>query len=289
MICLSGSSRDAVVTDLGAAAAAATQDTEGLRLGALGFQLDAELATAIFTFCEACPKGHSLALRLAHNDLSSGTSQEHRIFELRKERDLLETEKTWHEKKKQDSGKEKDFAVAASKKREATAGIEHCTTRIAEIDEEMGTLEEHLRFFPWYVFVSRWESRMTNNIMLLDLSDCCLHATALKDLTNALLTLEQRAVGEKVRRLILDGNDIGDIGMAALTSYLRLTDSLEALHLRNVGITDRGLSELVAGLVKNRSLKLLDLRSNGLCDMEMGQAVLTGVKHFNKTVEIWFP
>lgn len=289
MLCITGTSRDTVVAELGSATAKVTQETAGLSFDSLSFQLDAELANAIFDFCEGCPKGCGLTLNFSHNDLSSGTDQEKRIFELRNERTVLEAEKTFHEKKKTDSAKEKDFAVAASKKREAIAGIEACTGRIAEIDEEMGTLEEHLRWMPWYVFISRWESRMTNTIMHLDLRDCCLHSTAVKDLTNTLLTLEQRTIGERVRRLSLDGNDLGDIGMAPLTSYLRLTDSLEALHLRNVGITDRGLSELVAGLVKNKSLRLLDLRSNGLCEIEIGQAVLTGVKHFNKNVEIWFP
>merc|ERR1719399_2746767 len=103
---------------------------------------------------------------------------------------------------------------------------------------------------PWWLLCMRWEAVAMNNIVRLDLRDCCLHGTALKQLVSTLLELENRGDGVRVKHLHLDGNNLGDLGMAPLTEYLRLTNHLEALHVRNVGISEQGLSELIAGLVK---------------------------------------
>lgn len=283
MLRVAGPSRDDVLTELKSTGGVAG----GLSLAALRDKLDADLAMAIFNFCDSCFEG--ITLDLSHQDLSSGTESEDRIFKLRAEKVILESTKKKEEQKKLDSSKEKDFAVAASKKRDAVAEIERCTTRLAEIAEQMGILEEHMKQMPWWVLCMRWEAVSMNTITHLDLSDCCLHSTAVKQLVGTLLELEQRGDGAKVTQLKLDGNNLGDLGMAPLTELLRLTKDLEALHVRNVGITDQGLSELIAGLVKNKTLLLLDIRSNGLCSPEVGLMALSGVKHFNKKVEIWFP
>lgn len=283
MLRVSGSIRDDVVSELRNAEGSAT----GLSLSALRDRVDTDLAKAIFTFCEGCFEG--ISLDLSHQDLSSGTDREQQIWQLRAETVILEKEKTVNEKKKKDSGSEKDFAVAASKKREAVAEIERCTRRLAEIADMMGVLEGQVKEMPWWLLCLRWEACSVNTISRLDLSDCCLHATAIKQLASTLLELEQRGDGTKVTELTLDGNNLGDIGMAPLTELLRLTTHLEALRVRNVGITESGLSELVAGLVTNKSLLLLDVRSNGLCSQDVGIMALSGVKHFNKKVEIWFP
>lgn len=283
MLRVAGPGRDDVLTELRSTGGVAG----GLSLASLCDRIDADLAMGIFNFCDSCFEG--ITLDLSHQDLSSGTEREDKIFKLRGEKVILESTKKKEEQKKFDSSKEKDFAVAAAKKREATAEIERCTTRLAEIAEEMGILEGHMKEMPWWVLCMRWEAVSMNTITHLDLSDCCLHSTSVKQLVGTLLDLEQRGDGAKVTQLKLDGNNLGDIGMAPLTEFLRLTKHLEALHVRNVGITDQGLSELIAGLVKNKTLLLLDIRSNGLCSPEVGLMALSGVKHFNKTVEIWFP
>lgn len=283
MLRVAGPSRDDVLAEL----RGADGSGDGLSLAALHDKLDVDLAMAIFNYCDSCFQG--ITLDLSHQDLSSGTDRELRIFQLRGEKVILDDTKTKEEQKKRDSSKEKDFAVAASKKRDAQAEIDRCTTRLAEIAEEMGILEGHMKEMPWWFLCMRWEAVSMNTIKHLDLSDCCLHSTSVKQLVGTILDLEHRGDGAKVTQLKLDGNNLGDIGMAPLTEFLRLTSHLEALHVRNVGITEQGLSELVAGLVKNQTLLLLDVRSNGLCSPDVGLMALSGVKHFNKKVEIWFP
>merc|ERR1712151_874610 len=105
-------------------------------------------------------------------------------------------------------------------------------------------------------------------------------------LVRVLLELEQRADGEKVSRLVLDGNDLGDMGMGPVAQLLRLSGALEALFLRNVGLTDQGISQVLSSLVANKLPRLLDLRSNGLCSPEVSQAAMVGVRRFNTTTEV---
>merc|ERR1719321_2546653 len=107
-------------------------------------------------------------------------------------------------------------------------------------------------------------------------------------LTQVLLELEQRGDGQRVSCLVLDGNDLGDCAMGKLATYVKLSSSLEALRLRNVGITDQGFSEIAAGTVTNRSVRLLDLRNNGLCTRNVCKEVLTGIHRFNPKVEILY-
>jgi len=257
----------------------------GVDLSMLQGELDPELAEHILNFCGRLPKG-DVALRLAHNDLGSGTDCEQRIFDLTAERKVREMERAFYVKKKADSSTQKDFASAAQMRRKGEEGIAEADARLKAIDDELNELELRKIETPWYALFSKLEARPLNGVRHLDLSNCGLHATGLVLLSEALLELEHRAEGEKISWLSLDGNDLGDIGMGAIASFIRMTGAIEAIQLRNVGITARGVSELVAGLVTNKSLSLLDLRSNGLCSLEAAEAAVTGVRRFNHRAEI---
>jgi len=281
MLRLPRASREELLKRLGSREAS---PFHGLALPLLRCPLDGDLASGVLEFCGALAPGASLCL--AHNDLGSGTECEQRIFELKAERERRESEKAFHQKKKSDSSKEKDFAKSAQMRREALAGIEAAEARLASIDEDLGDLEQRKANIPWYFLFSQLESQSLNTIRHLDLSNCGLHATGLVMLTNVLLELEHRAQGEQVTRLALDGNDVGDIGMTSVSSLVRLSSALEAVQLRNVGITDVGVSQVLSSLVANKTLALLDLRANGLCSLEVSKAALVGVRRFNPRVEV---
>lgn len=255
-----------------------------LDLSLLSCNVDMELADALFEFCKALPVG--VALRLAHNDLGSGTECEQHMFDLKAEREMRESEKAYHEQKKRDSSKEKEFSVSAGMRRRAEEGINVAKERLAAIDEELAELENQKMDAPWYALFSRFQAQEQNVVQHFDLSNCGLHATGLELLTNAILDIENRADCENISHLVLDGNDLGDIGMTSLATLLRLSSDMEVLQLRNVGITEQGVSKIISGLVTNKSLKLLDLRSNGLCSLEVGKAIVTGVRRFNNMVEV---
>lgn len=259
----------------------------GIDMSLLSGRLDAELADALVTCCGALSDG--ARLRLAHHDLSSGTDAEQRHFDLGAERKVRVAEKSAEESKRSLSSKEKDFAVAAAKKRKAQEALDRIAERTSEIDQQLGELEAIRVSAPWHILFHRMQTAPLNRLGHLDFSDCCLHATGISQLANLMLELEARADGTKIKRLNLDGNDLGDIGMAPLALLLRLTVKLEALQLQNVGITDVGLSELLAGLVTNGSLLLLDVRRNGLCTAEAGGAAIAGVGRFNPRVQVLFP
>eukprot|EP00416_Gambierdiscus_australes_P042304 CAMPEP_0171098654 /NCGR_PEP_ID=MMETSP0766_2-20121228/48974_1 /TAXON_ID=439317 /ORGANISM="Gambierdiscus australes, Strain CAWD 149" /LENGTH=299 /DNA_ID=CAMNT_0011558051 /DNA_START=33 /DNA_END=932 /DNA_ORIENTATION=+ len=258
-----------------------------LQLPRLRCRVDAELVEVIVSFCAALPSG-GVALSLAHNDLGSGTDCEQRLFDLKLEREQREAEKAYHQKKKSDSSKEKDFSVSAQMRRKAQEGIDAAIARLAAIDEELGNLETRKVETPWFLLLSRLEAqqRPPNALALLDLSNCGLHATGLTRLTEVLLELEQRAEGQRVSYLALDGNDLGDAGMGPLAMLVRLSAALQVLQLRNAGITDQGVSRVLSGLVKNRSLALLDLRNNGLCMPGVSEAAVAGMQRFNPKVEV---
>jgi len=120
----------------------------------------------------------------------------------------------------------------------------------------------------------------------LDLANCGLHATGLKLLVHAVMEVEQRADGEKITEIVLDGNDLGDRSTAAIAGLMKLTSAVQGLQLRNVGITDAGVSQVLSGLVANKSLRLLDLRDNGLASVEVCRAALGGVRRFNGAAEV---
>ena len=90
-------------------------------------------------------------------------------------------------------------------------------------------------------------------------------------LVQSILEIEGRG-GQQLRWVALDGNNLGDQGMGFFAGLLRISNAIEALQLRNVGVTARGFSEVVAGLVGNQSLALLDLRCNGLCPTDAAKA-----------------
>lgn len=257
----------------------------GVEMSMLDDSLDAVLVNALLDFCAAVPEG-SACLSITHSDLGSGTECEQRLLELIAERAVRENEKVWAEKTKRDSSKEKDFSVAAAKRRKGQEGIDSAEERLTAIDSELADLEKQKMKTPWYLLFSQLQARHVNAVRELDLSNCGLHATGLAYLTQIMLELENRAEGVKVSQLVLDGNDLTDAGMGVLASFLRLTRSLEVLQLRNVGITEQGVSELVAGLVTNRSLRLLDVRSNGLCEMNAAKSAVSGVQRFNSAVRI---
>jgi len=260
----------------------------GLDASLLSCAVDTELADKLLDFCAALPQsaGSGSYLQLAHNDLGSGTDCEQRIFDRLVEREAREKEKTYHEKAKKEAANSKDFSVSAAKKRAAEEGINTAVARLADIDEELKELNQKKEKTPWYSLFSQLEVRDRNGVSCLDLSDCGLHATGLVMLTNVLLELEQRTDDNSVSELVLDGNDVGDIGMSAIASMLRLASNLKALRLRNMGLTERGVSQVLAGLVSNKTLALLDLRCNGLAAPEVSRAAVAGVRRFNGAVEI---
>jgi len=278
---LSGATREQVLCQLEHREAPCLQR---LDLSALNCVLDGGLSESLLSFCGVCPAG--VQLRLAHNDLGSGTDCEQRIFDLKAEREMRESEKAYHQKKKSDSSKEKDFAASAQMRRKAEEGINVTAARLASIDEELEGLERRKAEVPWCQLFSRVEAQSLNTIRCLDLANCGLHATGLVMLTNVMMELENRADGASVSHLVLDGNDLGDIGMGSIATLLRLSKALEVLQVRNVGITDQGVSQVLSGLVSNKSLALLDLRANGLCSPEVGKAAVAGMRRFNRGVEV---
>jgi hypothetical protein len=210
----------------------------GLDISLLDDDFDAEIAESVVALCgELAPGG--AALRLAHNDLGSGSDCEQRIFDLKGEREMRENEKAFHEKKKKESSAVKDFAVSAQMRRAGEEGIAVAVARISAIDAELAELELKKDGTPWCVLFSQLEAQPVNRLRVLDLGDCGLHATGLALLVSCLLELEHRAEGEKVSRLILDGNDLGDMSMGPIASLLRLSAVMETIWLRNVGITRR--------------------------------------------------
>lgn len=257
----------------------------GVDLSLFRGNIDEEFIQSLLTFCETLPTGGS-SLCMSHIDLGSGTNCEQRIYELVSEKKLRESEQKFHEKKKLDSSKQKEFAAAAQMKRKAQEGIDVTVARLAEINEELAGLEQKKMLTSWYTLFIGLEAFSMNTVRHLDLSDCGLHATGLVLLTNVLLELDNRADGEKITWLALDGNDLGDQSMGCLASFLRLSKVLQALQVRNVGVTEIGVSEAVAGLVGNKTLALLDLRANNLCNSETANAAVKGVQHFNHTAQI---
>lgn len=261
----------------------------GLEASLLSCPVDAELADKLLDLCAALPRsddGSGSCLQLAHNDLGSGTECEQRIFDVLVEREAREKEKVYYEKLKKESHNSKDFSVSAQKRRAGEEGIAKATAQLAELDKELKELNHKKEQTPWYALFSQLETRERNGVGCLDLSDCGLHATGLVMLSNVLLELEQRADDVSVSELVLDGNDVGDGGMTAVSSLLRLTSSLKALRLRNTGLTERGVSQVLSGLVGNKSLALVDLRNNGLAVPEVARAAVQGVRRFNAAVEI---
>jgi len=257
----------------------------GVSVSMLSDDLDADLACGLLDFCSAVPQGGA-CLSVTHTDLGSGTDCEQRLFELTAERLIREREKVWAEKLKRDSSKEKDFAAAAGKRRQGQEGIDSSVERLATIDADLAALEQQKMQTQWYALFCRMQASNFNSVRELNLSNCGLHATGLGFLTGILLDLENRAEGAKVTWLILDGNELADTGMGVLASFLRLSKNIEALQVRNVGITEQGVSELVAGLVTNRSLRLLDVRANGLANVDAASSAIKGVQRFNTTVQI---
>merc|ERR1712060_2125 len=179
-----------------------------------------------------------VSLRLAHTELGSGTDCEQRLFDAKAERVQRENEEKFHRKAKSDSSKEKDFSVSAQKRKAAEEGIEIAVDRLVAIDKDLAELDKKKNDFAWYTLFTQMECQNRNMITSLDLSNCGLHATGLTLLTHAMLELEQRGDGERISELALDGNDLGDIGMSAVATLLRMSSNIEVLRLRNVGATE---------------------------------------------------
>ncbi|CAK9063140.1 unnamed protein product [Durusdinium trenchii] len=226
------------------------------------------------------------SLSFSHMDLGTGTDCEELIFQLKAERELRNTEKAIHVKKKSESAKAKDFAVSAQMRREANAGIESAEQRLSDIDTQLQGLEEQQKRSSWFLLFSLMQAQPVNRISRLDLGNCGLHATGLDMLQKVLLDLEHRGDGLAVEELVLDGNDFGDAGTVAIASLLRLSSKLRVLRLRNVGITDGGFSQMISAMVSNKSLVLLDLRGNGLCSLENSKIALQGLRRFNTVAEV---
>lgn len=257
----------------------------GLDVSLLRCDFDTEIAESVIALCGALAPGGA-ALRLAHNDIGSGSDCEQRIFDLKAERESRETEKAFYVKKKKDSSAAKDFSVSAQMRRAGEEGIAVALEQLARIDEQLAELELKKEATPWCVLFSKLEAQAVNRLSIIDLGDCGLHATGLGHLVSCLLELEHRGDGEKVSRLVLDGNDLGDKSMSHIAALLRFSGAIEALWLRNVGITETGISQVLSGLVSNKSLVLLDLRDNGLALPDVSKAALGGVRRFNQVAEV---
>eukprot|EP00928_Gymnodinium_smaydae_P048781 TRINITY_DN32657_c0_g1_i1.p2 TRINITY_DN32657_c0_g1~~TRINITY_DN32657_c0_g1_i1.p2 ORF type:complete len:312 (-),score=89.65 TRINITY_DN32657_c0_g1_i1:115-1050(-) len=264
----------------------------GLDASRLSFALSDDFVRRALDFCDAVAIARrkssegGACLRLAHNELGSGTELEQRTFELRAERELREKEKAFFQQKKRESSKQKDFASSAKMRREGEEGTAVAESRLDAIDEELAQLERRRETVPWSILCKCMQTRTRNFVSKLDLTNCGLHATALVSLTQIMLDLEHRADGVPVSWLILDGNDLGDIASVALAAFVRLSGAASALSLRNIGFTDQGLSEVAASLVTNKKLALLDLRNNGLCSDKVVSEVITGIRRFNSFTEI---
>ncbi|OLP96879.1 DEAD-box ATP-dependent RNA helicase 14 [Symbiodinium microadriaticum] len=256
----------------------------GLDLSLLEGEVDEDVVQQSLQFTRL--SGKKANLRLAHVDLGSGTDAEQRMFDLRAERELRSTERAVHVGKKSESAKQKDFAVSAQMRRDATAGIEAADQRLAEIDAELQELETLQSSFSWFQLFSQLQAQSVNYVGHLDLSNCGLHATAIELLQKVLLDLEHRGDGYAVEELVLDSNDLGDASTVALASLIRLSSRIQVLRLRNIGITDGGFSQLISAIVGNKSLCLLDLRGNGLCTLENSKVVVQGLRRFNQLVQI---
>ena len=97
------------------------------------------------------------------------------------------------------------------------------------------------------------------------MKNCCLTVPAVRKLGEAILHFENltqqpsqgsdEAPVRPLRRLYLDGNNLGDDGGAVISEWLRNAKFLDELSLRNVGFTDEGVSAIVAALVSNTTLK----------------------------------
>lgn len=263
------------------------QFTGGVDLSLLKGSIDDDLMKCLLRFCGSLRHNdNGSQLRLANNDIGSGTDCEQGIFDTKFEAAGRQRELKYHQKKKLDSANQKEFSISANMRRNALAGMEEAEKQIKELDERLVELEARKVNAPWYALFVGLEGLNRNPFRRLDLSNCGLHATGIDMLTQTLLEIEHRPDGEKVSWLVLDGNNLGDNCTGFLAAFLRLSSALEVVQLRNIGVTDVGLSTLIAGLVTNKSLKLIDVRSNGLCSQEASKAVADGVTRFNKRVEI---
>jgi hypothetical protein len=263
----------------------AAQRFSGVDLSFLKCELDDDILDRALEFCHAVP-ALEVSLRLTGNDLGSGGDCEQQLWEYQTRRALKERELAHFRAMKSKAPNQKDFAASAKMRREGQEGVDSTEAAIAEIDSIVEKLDERKVETLWYRLLSRMENQNRNTITLLDLSNCGLHATGVAMLTSTLLELEHRGASSRVSRVVLDGNDLRDISMAPLASYVRLSSGLEALQLRNVGVTDEGLSEVIAGVVSNKILCMLDLRDNGLTTPAVGREVVAGMRRFNKTTEI---
>jgi len=259
------------------------KEFQGLEVPMLDCEFDAEVADRILDFCCRTFKDRCVC-SVAHNDLDSGIGCEQQLYNALAEREVRDRELKNHQEAKRKSGSEKDFSVSAAKRRAAEDGISVATARLAVLDEELNDLNRKKKEAPWYMLFSTLNSRRSR-IDCLDLTNCCLHATGLVFLTQVMLEIEQRE-DDPIFELVLDGNNVGDQGMTAICTLLRLTSHLHTLRLRNVGLTERGVSQVLSGLVSNKTLKFLDLRANGLASIEVTKAAYTGVQRFNPRVEV---
>ena len=138
-------------------AAAEKDQLRGLDLSLLDGVVGEEVISQALHFTRL--SGKQARFRLAHVDLGSGTDSEQRMFDLRAERELRNTERAVHVGKKSESAKQKDFAVSAQMRREATAGIEAADQRLAEIEAELHELEGKQVDFPWFRLFSQLQAQ----------------------------------------------------------------------------------------------------------------------------------
>ena len=144
--------------DLPSSLTAAEKDGfTGLDLSLLDGEVDENVVSHALQFTRL--SGKQASLRLSHVDLGSGTDCEQRMFDLHAERELRNTERAVHVGKKGESAKQKDFAVSAQMRRDATAGIEAADQRLAEIEAELQDLESRQTAFPWFRLFSQLQAQ----------------------------------------------------------------------------------------------------------------------------------
>jgi len=172
------------------------------------------------------------------------------------------------------SSKEKDFAVAASKRRDGKKLQEDGTAELEGANEALESLSAILN-------ETLWSKLLKSGIPPhFTAKNCGL-------LAGNLQRLLEDDVSVRIQYLALDGNYFGDLGAQEISKLMQKSITLEELSLRNCGLSDEGVSIVVAALVSNKTLKKVDLRNNSLASAT-SEAAIKGMKIFNRTCEVIF-
>lgn len=115
-----------------------------------------------------------------------------------------------------------------------------------------------------------------------DLREVNLHGQSLGDSEGLLVLAELVAKDDVMTKLVLSGNKIGDVGVAALLHAIRMNESVRCLHLFNNCIGDAGCASLANALKVNSGLHEINLRLNKIGDS--GLSSLANAFHTNISI-----